>query len=77
MDNININQEFIETQNNLIDIMFDLSCQMNESKNYIDIEANFETMDKLSTIVKRIGDTVVLAIPQPQSGNEGENNGNL
>jgi hypothetical protein len=77
MDKININQEFIETQNNLIDIMFDLSCQMNESKNYIDIEANFETMDKLSTIIKRIGDSVVLAISQPQSGNEGENNGNL
>ena len=71
MDNININQEFIETQNNLIDIMFDLSCQMNESKNYIDIEANFETMDKLSTIVKRIGDSVVLAIPQPQNNEEG------
>ena len=73
MDKNNINQEFIETQNNLIDIMFDLSCQMNESKNYIDIDANFETMDKLSTIIKRIGDTVVLAIPQlqPQNNEEG------
>ena len=74
MDKININQEFIETQNNLIDIMFDLSCQMNESKNYIDIEANFETMDKLSTIIKRIGDTLVRdvsAMPQSQNNEEG------
>ena len=54
--------------------MFDLSCQMNESKNYIDIEANFETMDKLSTIIKRIGDTLVRdvsAMPQSQNNEEG------
>lgn len=75
MDKININQEFIDTQNNLIMIMHDLSVQMNNQSNYDKIDADLSTMNDLSNIVKRLGDTVVLAIPQaqPQNNEEGVN----
>lgn len=54
--------KLIETQNNLIDIMYDLSIQMNEAKDYSKIDADMETLDKLSTITKRLGDTIMLDI---------------
>lgn len=59
-----------QTQNNLIDIMYDLSNQMNEAKDYTKIDADMNTLNDLSTIVKRLGDTVVLEIPQPQNNEE-------
>ena len=68
MDKINVNQEFIETQNNLIDIMFDLSCQMNESKNYIDIEVNFETIFKKMKV-----DYIVRALGSDEISNKNTN----
>lgn len=54
--------KLIQTQNNLIDIMYDLSNQMNESKDYTKIDADMNTLNDLSTIVKRLGDTVMLDI---------------
>lgn len=54
--------KLIETQNNLIDIMYDLSIQMNEAKDYSKIDADMSTLNDLSTIVKRLGDTAMLDI---------------
>lgn len=72
---MDINELFIDTQNNLIVIMHDLSVQMNNQSNYDKIDADLSTMNDLSNIVKRLGDTVVLAIPQaqPQNNEEGVN----
>lgn len=71
---MDINELFIDTQNNLIMIMHDLSVQMNNQSNYDKIDADLSTMNDLSNIVKRLGDTIVLAIPQPQNNEEGVNN---
>lgn len=73
---MDINELFIDTQNNLIVIMHDLSVQMNNQSNYDKIDADLSTMNDLSNIVKRLGDTIVLAIPQaqPQNNEEGVNN---
>ena len=73
---MDINELFIDTQNNLIVIMHDLSVQMNNQSNYDKIDADLSTMNDLSNIVKRLGDTIVLAIPQaqPQNHEEGVNN---
>lgn len=73
---MDINELFIDTQNNLIVIMHDLSVQMNNQSNYDKIDADLSTMNDLSNIVKRLGDTIVLAIPQaqPQNNEEGANN---
>lgn len=70
---MDINELFIDTQNNLIVIMHDLSVQMNNQSNYDKIDADLSTMNDLSNIVKRLGDTIVLAIPQaqPQNNEEG------
>ena len=70
---MDINELFIDTQNNLIVIMHDLSVQMNNQSNYDKIDADLSTMNDLSNIVKRLGDTIVLAIPQaqPQNNKEG------
>jgi hypothetical protein len=70
---MDINELFIDTQNNLIVIMHDLSAQMNNQSNYDKIDADLSTMNDLSNIVKRLGDTIVLAIPQaqPQNNEEG------
>lgn len=70
---MDINELFIDTQNNLIVIMHDLSVQMNNHSNYDKIDADLSTMNDLSNIVKRLGDTIVLAIPQPQNNEEGVN----
>ena len=72
---MDINELFIDTQNNLIVIMHDLSVQMNNQSNYDKIDADLSTMNDLSNIVKRLGDTIVLAIPQaqPQNNEEGVN----
>lgn len=72
---MDINELFIDTQNNLIVIMHDLSVQMNNQSNYDKIDADLSTMNDLSNIVKRLGDTIVLAIPQaqPQNNEEGAN----
>ena len=73
---MDINELFIDTQNNLIVIMHDLSVQMNNQSNYDKIDADLSTMNDLSNIVKRLGGTIVLAIPQaqPQNNEEGVNN---
>lgn len=65
--------KLIQTQNNLIDIMYDLSNQMNESKDYTKIDADMNTLNDLSTIVKRLGDTVMLDI-SIENNREGEMN---
>ena len=70
---MDINELFIDTQNNLIVIMHDLSVQMNNQSNYDKIDADLSTMNDLSNIVKRLGDTIVLAIPQAQNNEEGVN----
>lgn len=62
-----------QTQNNLIDIMYDLSNQMNEAKDYTKIDADMNTLNDLSTIVKRLGDTVMLDI-SIENNREGEMN---
>lgn len=56
-----------QTQNNLIEIMYDLSSQMNDAKDYSKIDADMETLNDLSTIVKRLGDTVMLDIPSQEN----------
>jgi hypothetical protein len=71
---MDINELFIDTQNNLIMIMHDLSVQMNNQSNYDKIDADLSTMNDLSNIIKRLGDTIVLAIPQAQNNEEGVNN---
>jgi hypothetical protein len=71
---MDINELFIDTQNNLIVIMHDLSAQMNNQSNYDKIDADLSTMNDLSNIIKRLGDTIVLAIPQAQNNEEGVNN---
>ena len=63
--------KLIQTQNNLIDIMYDLSIQMNEAKDYSKIDMDMSTLNDLSTIVKRIGDTVMLDIGM-ENNKEGE-----
>lgn len=62
-----------QTQNNLIEIMYDLSVQMNEAKDYSKIDVDMSTLNDLSTIVKRIGDTVMLDI-SIENNREGEMN---
>lgn len=63
---MNVNEAFIQTQNNLITIMYDLSVKMNNQSNFDKIDEDLSTMNDLSNIVKRLGDTVVLDVPQPQ-----------
>lgn len=63
--------KLIQTQNNLIEIMYDLSVQMNEEKYYKDMESDIFIMNDLSTIAKRLGDTVMLDIGM-ENNKEGE-----
>ena len=74
---MNVNEAFIQTQNNLITIMYDLSVKMNNQSNFDKVDEDLSTMNDLSNIVKRLGDTVVLAIPQPQPQNNEEDIGNM
>lgn len=54
--------KFTQSQNNLIDILFDLTEGMNEANDYTQVEEDVALVDKLSTIIKRMGDTVVFNI---------------
>lgn len=49
-----------QIQSNLIEILLDLSSEMNQASDYDIIDSNIETADKLSTIIKRIGESCEL-----------------
>jgi len=55
-----MSEKFTEAQLNLIDILFDLSVQMNNATDYDSVDKDIETVDKISAIIKRMGDTILL-----------------
>lgn len=46
----------------LSDILFDICMEANESSDYNQIDAALETADKISVILKRLGETAILEI---------------
>lgn len=55
------NQEkFIQSYTDLIDILYDLTGEMQEQKDYNKMLPDIEILDKVTTNLKRMGDTVVL-----------------
>jgi len=55
-----MSEKFTEAQLNLIDILFDLSVQMNNATDYDSVDKDIETVDKISAIIKRRGDTILV-----------------
>lgn len=60
-------KKFNQTQENLIDVMFNLSEEFS-GMTYEEIRGYSDIIDKCSTIVKRMGETLILnvAIPSEQ-----------
>lgn len=52
-------EKFNQTQENLIDVIFNLTEEFNEMT-YEEIREYTDIVDKLSSIIKRLGETIVL-----------------
>ena len=53
-------EKWIEAQKSLVDVVLDLALEMNALNDYEAIEISAGLMDKLSTIIKRMGETTIL-----------------
>lgn len=61
-DNMSNRTKFLQSQADLITTLYDITGEIVESDDYKYIEENLILVDKLTTIIKRIGDTVVLEV---------------
>lgn len=50
----------IASYSDLVNILYDLTSQTEQENDYIKIAENLDIIDKLSTILKRLGETNVL-----------------
>ena len=60
MDNMTTTEMFTKSMRDIVEIIYDLTGQLNESANYDDMADDIELVEKLTTITKRMGDTSVL-----------------
>ena len=51
-----------EAYSSLSDILFDICAEANELNNYDQIDLALETADKISVILKRLGETAILEV---------------
>lgn len=56
-------EQWITTQSLLITLAFDLANDMDSASDYGALDGDVSLMDKLTTIIKRMGETVVLSAP--------------
>jgi hypothetical protein len=69
MDNMTTTEMFAKSMQDIVEIIYDLTGQLNESTNYDDMADDIELVEKLTTITKRMGDTLVLE-PYNEEGEE-------
>lgn len=54
-----------EAYSSLSDILLDICAEANELNDYDQIDAALETADKVSVILKRLGETAILEVGEP------------
>lgn len=54
-----------EAYSSLSDILLDICAEANELNDYDQIDATLETADKVSVILKRLGETAILEVGEP------------
>lgn len=54
-----------EAYSSLSDILLDICAEANELNDYDQIDAALETADKVSVILKRLGETSILEVGEP------------
>lgn len=54
-----------EAYSSLSDILLDICTEANELNDYDQIDAALETADKVSVILKRLGETAILEVGEP------------
>lgn len=54
-----------EAYSSLSDILLDICAEANELNNYDQIDLALETADKISVILKRLGETAILEVGEP------------
>lgn len=54
-----------EAYSSLSDILLDICAEANELNDYDQIDAALETVDKVSVILKRLGETAILEVGEP------------
>lgn len=54
-----------EAYSSLSDILLDICAEANDLNNYDQIDLALETADKISVILKRLGETAILEVGEP------------
>lgn len=59
-ETMNTQEMLKQIQNNLIEVAYDLSKQLNDSKSYDEVDTDIATLGNLSTVIERVGKIIVL-----------------
>ncbi|MGL5767095.1 MAG: hypothetical protein ACRCX8_15780 [Sarcina sp.] len=54
------NEKFQQSVSDIVDVIYDLTGDIQSQTSYVGVEENLNLLDKLSSILKRMGDTLVI-----------------
>ncbi len=65
-------EKFIKSYSSLISLLYDLTGDIEEEKDYSKIEESFPLLNDVTTVLKRMGDSIVLDTVEQNVKIEGE-----